>query len=111
VQAGDYYFLQYADSNLLNAPLVRNYAINSDEELIRYNSCIVNKDEKYVKAKYSYTGFSTPFYLKELLPILQGTDYDICLMSQFNAKDLMQYNIIFVEVSTRHYFFYNICIN
>ncbi|MDA3867587.1 MAG: hypothetical protein PF489_12690 [Salinivirgaceae bacterium] len=98
VVVGDYYFVQLPDSDIYNAPLVRDFSINSDEDLVKYNTTNTDQTKKYSKARYSYTGYATPFYLKELIPILQDTDYEICLMSQFNAKYLMQYNIIFVGI-------------
>jgi len=93
---GDYYFYNGKKTDFEDELIIRNFNINSDEDFANFLSFSTNNGQKYGKAQYGYTSPDTPIILKDLLPILSGIDYEVCLMSQFNAKYLMQYNIIFV---------------
>ncbi len=102
---GDYFFIKDVDSTLNRTTMVRDFSINSYQELTDF----INRNPQYAgnysQAEFTYTGYSTPFVLKKLIPLVSKNDFEVSLMSQFNVKYLQDYNIIFVGLyKTMGYF-------
>ncbi len=94
---GDYFFYREMDSTFEKELVIRNYDINSPGDFENFLAAHPAQQSKYKPAGFSYLGYSTPFVLKDLLPVFhQEHDIEICLMSEFNNRYLQQYNIIFV---------------
>lgn len=93
---GDYYFMREHDTIANRELMVRDLSINSHEDFTDFTARHPELASKYRQAAFSYTGYSTPFILKELVPVLDGSDFELMLMSQFNARYLEEYNVIFV---------------
>lgn len=92
---GDYYFFTDDNPDFTENLIVRDFLINSDDDFSKMLAKTPGAPKKYGKLGYSYTGHATPFVLNSLLPVFQGTESEICLMSQFDVRYLKQYNIVF----------------
>lgn len=92
---GDYFFYKEKDSTESES-IIRNYDINSESDLDQFLETHSEMQSKYKPAGFGYLGYSVPYVLKGLIPVFHGTDFEICLMSEFNNRYLQQYNIIFV---------------
>jgi hypothetical protein len=97
---GDLFVYREKNTDHSNDRLIRNFYINSKEDLVHYvqefpdKSHLIHKAGRKILPKSSFEMF------KALLPLFNDNqDFQFKLASQLNAEDIKQYNIIYIGFS------------
>jgi hypothetical protein len=98
IVVGDYYmFAEYEGGGLFLNRLVRDFAINSREDLLRAQREMENDGVLYSDVDLRYLPISTAFALTRVMGALpDGRDVRVSLASEVNPETFRDYDIVYV---------------
>jgi hypothetical protein len=96
VVVGDYYiFGEYQDRVFLKR-LIRDFAINSKDDLLRRSMSDKDGRDKYSDVALQYLPTSAAFALTDLAPLIEGRQVDVQLASELTPDKLKTNDIIYI---------------
>ncbi len=98
VVVGDYYIFGETDENMEVRRLLREFAINSREDLEQYLQLHPEQADRYLDLELAYLPTSAAYALRDVMPVLSVANrrVRIVTMSQLNPAVLKSADIIYV---------------
>jgi hypothetical protein len=98
VVVGDYYIFGETDASMEVRRLVREFAINSPQDLEQYQKLHPEEAERYLDLELAYLPTAAAYALRDLMPVLSTANkrVRVVTMSQFNPAVLKSADVIYL---------------
>ena len=95
---GDYYIFGETDASMEVRRLVREFAINSPQDLEQYQKLHPDEAERYLDLELAYLPTAAAYAVRDLMPVLSAVNkrVRIVTMSQFNPAALKSADVIYL---------------
>jgi hypothetical protein len=95
---GDYYIFGETDDSMEVRRLVREFAINSPQDLEQYRKLHPEQAERYLDLELAYLPTAAAYALRDLMPVLSSANrrVRVVTMSQLNPAVLKSADVIYV---------------
>ncbi len=96
IVVGDYYMFGEYDQGVYLKRLIRDFSINSKEDLVHHYRNDPKNFDVYSDVAMQYLPASVAFALTDLAPLMQGRDVQVSLASELSPDRLKTDDILFV---------------
>jgi hypothetical protein len=97
IVVGDYYMFAESEGGMNVDRLVRQFSINSKEDLLELQRDEPETGERYADVNMKYLPTSTAFALADIMPLIpDGRSVRVALASEINPEALKDYDVVYV---------------
>jgi hypothetical protein len=98
IVVGDYYLIGESDSSMEIKRLVREYSVNSPNDLDNFLKLHPEDAERYMDVGLRYVPTSTAYALADVMPVLNSGKHRVMIatMSEVSASTLKTHNIVYI---------------